>query len=444
MKLAVVGTGYVGLVTGTCFAESGNDVICVDIDQTKVENMKQGKIPIYEPGLEEVFLRNIKANRLSFTTDLEDGVKDADIVFLALPTPPGEDGQADLSYVKAVADKIGNYLTGYTVIVDKSTVPVGSAEEVRSLIEPKNAKATFDVVSNPEFLREGLAVQDFMNPDRVVIGTTSRRAQRLMTELYKPFVEGEQQIIIMDERSAEMTKYAANSFLALKVTFINEIANLCESLGADVESVRQGIGTDNRIGKKFLQAGIGFGGSCFPKDVMALQHMAAQQDYQFRILNAVVRVNTLQKKRLIQKAKDFYGGSLVGKRFALWGLAFKPDTDDIRESPALEIIDDLISEGATVTAYDPEATENVRKLYSSNDDVTLAEDQYDALESADALFIATEWKNFDQPDIKAMKDSMATPVIFDGRNLYDPKTMEKSGFFYSSIGRPAPIAELAL
>lgn len=432
MKIAVVGTGYVGLVTGTCLAETGNHVVCVDIDENKVNKMRNGEVPIYEPHLDVLFERNIKQGRLSFTTDLEEAVGPAQIIFLALPTPPGEDGSADLSYVLGVADQLGKMITDYKVIVDKSTVPVGTADKVTAAVQ-KNAKVDFDVVSNPEFLREGFAVDDFLKPDRVVVGTSSERAEKLMGELYKPYVRQGNPIIFMDEKSAELTKYAANAFLATKITFMNEVANLCELLDADVDKVRIGIGTDTRIGKRFLFPGIGYGGSCFPKDVQALAKSAAEVNYDFSILTSVMNVNEGQKTVIVPKIKDFYGGDLKGKHFALWGLAFKPDTDDIREAPALYIIDKLLEAGATITAFDPEAMENVKALLG--DKISFAEDQYSALESADALIIATEWSVFRSPDFERVVSGLNEKVIFDGRNLYDLDAMKELGFYYNSIGR---------
>src|ERR1700760_3904608 len=388
MKIAVIGTGYVGLVSGTCFAETGNDVVCVDIDVNKVQKLSNGQITIYEPGLEKLFLRNLKEERLRFTTNLEEGIREAQIIFLALPTPPGEDGSADLKYILGVSDDLGKLLKDYKVIIDKSTVPVGTAEKVHAAIS-KNYKGEFDVVSNPEFLREGVAVDDFMKPDRVVIGTSSDRARKLMNDLYSPYVRQGNPIIFMDERSAELTKYAANSFLATKITFMNEIALLCERLGADVDMVRRGIGSDERIGKRFLFPGIGYGGSCFPKDVQALVKSSQEVDYEFRILDAVMDVNEKQKLHLMPKVKKYFSGSLKGKHFALWGLAFKPNTDDIREAPALYMIDALVKEGATVSVFDPEAMTNVKRTIG--DKIQYATNQYDALNNADALIIATEW-----------------------------------------------------
>ncbi len=433
MKIAVVGTGYVGLVTGTCFAETGNTVTCVDIDESKVTRLKSGTITIYEPGLEKIFLRNLKEERLLFTTDLAEGIKDASIVFLALPTPPGEDGSADLRYVLGVAEEIGKIISDYKVIVDKSTVPVGTADLVREAVA-KNFKGEFDVVSNPEFLREGVAVDDFMKPDRVVIGTRSERAKKLIGELFAPFVRQGNPVIFMDERSAELTKYAANSFLATKISFMNEIAQLCERLGADVDMVRRGIGSDERIGKRFLFPGIGYGGSCFPKDVQALVKSASDSGYDFKILNAVIEVNEMQKLHLLPKIRKYFNNNLQGKHFALWGLAFKPNTDDIREAPALDIIDALVKEGATVTAFDPEAMNNVRQAIG--DKIQYAENQYAALKDADALIIATEWNEFRTPDFLKIVASLKNKVIFDGRNLFEVSSINGLGFHYESVGRP--------
>ncbi len=432
MKLAVVGTGYVGLVTGTCFAETGNYVTCIDIDQKKVEKLSAGQITIFEPGLEKLFARNLKEERLTFTTSLADGIKDAEVIFLALPTPPGEDGSADLSYILKVSEDLGGLLTDYKVIIDKSTVPVGTADKVRETIQ-KGFKGEFDVVSNPEFLREGMAVEDFMKPDRVVIGTTSERAQKLMLDLYAPFVRQGNPIIFMDEKSAELTKYAANSFLATKISFMNEIAQLCERLGADVDMVRKGMGTDERIGRRFLFPGIGYGGSCFPKDVQALARSSSEVNYDFKILEAVMEVNKKQKQHLIPKIKEHYG-SLSGKKFALWGLAFKPNTDDIREAPALEMIDALVSEGAKVCAYDPEAMNNVRNLIGHK--ISYSADQYSALDDADGLIIATEWNEFRTPDFEKIEKLLKQKAIFDGRNVFDVEQIKKKGFHYISIGRP--------
>lgn len=433
MKIAVVGTGYVGLVTGTCFAETGNNVTCVDIDQRKVDKLSNGEITIYEPGLEKLFTRNMKEGRLNFTTSLVEGVKGAEIVFLALPTPPGEDGSADLQYILGVAEHLGKILTDYTVIIDKSTVPVGTAEKVSQAIA-RNYSGEFDVVSNPEFLREGVAVEDFMKPDRVVIGASSERARKLLSELYAPFVRSGNPVIFMDVRSAELTKYAANAFLATKISFMNEIAQLCERLGADVDMVRRGIGSDDRIGKRFLFPGIGYGDSCFPKDVQALVKSSNEVNYNFRILNAVMEVNETQRKHLIPKIKNYFNNDLKGRHFALWGLAFKPNTDDTREAPALYMIEDLLAEGATVTAYDPEAMGNVRKVMGNK--IGYAENQYEALTGADALIIATEWNEFRAPDFNKVGNALKHRAIFDGRNLFESATVRALGFHYESIGRP--------
>jgi UDPglucose 6-dehydrogenase len=431
-KIAVIGTGYVGLVTGTCFAETGNQVVCVDINEAKVQKMREGIIPIYEPHLDVLFERNIKAGRLTFTTDIVAGIQDAEIIFLALPTPPGEDGSADLSYILGVADHLGKIITDYKVIVDKSTVPVGTAEKVTAAIQA-NANVDFDVVSNPEFLREGFAVDDFMKPDRVVIGTSSEKAKKVMEQLYKPFVRQGNPIIFMDEKSAELTKYAANSFLATKITFMNEIANFCELVGADVDKVRIGVGSDDRIGKRFLFPGIGYGGSCFPKDVQALVKSGKENNFSFQILDAVMKVNEEQKTVLIPKIKNFFRGDLKDKKIAIWGLAFKPDTDDIREAPALYIIDDLLALGADIVAFDPEASENVKAILG--DKINYAIDEYEALKEADALVICTEWGIFRNPDFDKMKTLLKDNVVFDGRNLFDLHEMNDRGFYYASIGR---------
>lgn len=432
MKIAVVGTGYVGLVTGACFAETGNDVTCVDINEEKVRQMRNGVLPIFEPDLDVIFHRNTQQNRLKFSTSLEEGIDKAKIIFLALPTPPGEDGSADLKYIEQVAGQLGSMLKGYTVIVNKSTVPVGTADKVRVIIA-KNAKVEFDVVSNPEFLREGVAVEDFMKPERVVVGTRSDKAKKLMEELYEPFVRQGNPILFMDERSAEVTKYAANAFLAAKISFMNEIANLCELVGADVDNVRRGMGTDTRIGKRFLFAGIGYGGSCFPKDVKALYYTSQENKYDFKILDSVMKVNELQRTRFVEKIIQKYGSSLKGKTVALWGLAFKPNTDDIREAPALYIIERLLAAGAKIRAYDPEAMENVKKIFG--DKIHFAADQYDALTGADFLVIATEWSTFRSPDFERIVNSLKEKVIFDGRNLYNTEHMLGLGFNYISIGR---------
>lgn len=442
MNIAIVGTGYVGLVTGTCFAESGNYVRCVDIDEKKVEKLSSGKITIYEPGLEKLFERNLKEGRLAFTTSLKEGIKDARIIFLALPTPPSEDGSADLKYVLSVAKSLGGLLEedDYKIIVDKSTVPVGTAEKVcRAINEElvkrkiKNPDGLYDVVSNPEFLREGVAVDDFMKPNRVVLGSRSEKAKKIMEQLYAPFVRQGNPIIHMDERSAEMTKYAANSLLATKISFMNEVAQLCEKLGANVDMVRRGIGSDERIGKRFLFPGIGYGGSCFPKDVQALVQSAAEVNYDFKILTAVMRVNQAQKSHLIPKILSYFNNDLKGKTIALWGLAFKPNTDDIREAPSLIIIDHLLSHGATIQAYDPEAMENVKNQIGNK--ISFCENQYEALKGADALVIATEWNEFRTPDFNFIRKLMKAPIIFDGRNLFDLWQMEDANFHYESVGR---------
>jgi len=431
MKIAVVGTGYVGLVSGTCFAETGNDVICVDIDQSKVDRLSNGQITIFEPGLEVLFKRNLKEGRLKFTTVLEDAIKDSVVIFLALPTPPGEDGSADLRYVLGVADHLGKIMTDYKVIVDKSTVPVGTADKVHAAIAA-NFKGEFDVVSNPEFLREGVAVDDFMKPDRVVIGAANQRAFDVMDELYAPYVRQGNPVMHMDAKSAELTKYAANSFLATKISFMNEIARLCELMGADVDMVRKGVGSDDRIGKRFLFPGIGYGGSCFPKDVKALVHSASQVNYDFKILKAVEDVNADQKKALLPKI-DGHFGTISGKTVAMWGLAFKPNTDDIREAPALEMIDALIERGASVKCYDPEAMENVKQVMG--DKITFCESGYDTLYGSDFLVIATEWPEFRTPDFEKIGSLLSEKVIFDGRNLFDLEVVKKHGFSYYSIGR---------
>ena len=432
MNITVVGTGYVGLVTGTCFAETGNTVVCVDIDKKKIEKLASGKITIYEPGLEQLFERNLKQGRLFFSTNLAEGIKEAKIIFLALPTPPGEDGSADLKYILGVAEELGPLLKDYTVIVDKSTVPVGTADKVRSKVGLKS-KVAFDVVSNPEFLREGVAVEDFMKPERVVIGTNSERARKVMETLYSPFVRQGNPLVFMDERSAELTKYAANSFLATKISFMNEIANLCELVGADVDSVRKGIGTDSRIGKRFLFPGIGYGGSCFPKDVQALEKSSSDANYDFKILKAVMDVNHDQKTRLIPRVKDYFKGDLKGKTIAMWGLAFKPHTDDIREAPALYNIEELLKAGAIIKAHDPESMENVKEILGSK--IQYCQTPYEAAENADAIFIATEWPEFRTPDFEKLSTILKAKVIFDGRNLYDLSLMKDLKYTYYSIGR---------
>src|SRR6478672_11682196 len=432
MKIAVIGTGYVGLVTGTCFAETGNTVICVDIDEEKVNKLSRGEMTIYEPGLEKLLTRNLREGRLKFTTNLADSVNDSLLLLLALPTPPGEDGSADLSAILKVANELGKIIKEYKIIIDKSTVPVGTADKVCKAVAA-NCKSDFDVVSNPEFLREGLAVEDFMKPDRVIIGTSSERAKKILSELYAPFVRQGNPLVFMDVRSAELTKYAANSFLATKISFMNEIAILCEKLGADVDMVRRGLGSDDRIGKRFLFPGIVYGGSCFPKDVQALVQSAAEVDYSFNILKAVMDVNERQKTYLVNKIKRYYNDDLAGKHFAIWGLAFKPNTDDIREAPALEIINALLESGASVCAFDPEAVNNVKQIFG--DRINFAETQYECIEQADALIVATEWNEFRTPDFDKILSLLKDPVIFDGRNVFDVQVMEKKGFHYESIGR---------
>lgn len=432
MKIAVIGTGYVGLVTGTCLAETGNEVLCIDIDQEKVNKMQKGEVPIYEPHLDVLFERNIKANRLKFSTKLEEGLEHGDIIFLALPTPEDEDGSADLKYILGVADDIGKLIKDYKVIVDKSTVPVGTSDKVKAAIA-KHATVDFDVVSNPEFLREGFAVDDFLKPERIVIGSSSDRATKLMEKLYKPYVRSGNPIIIMDEKSAELTKYASNSFLAAKITFMNEIANFCEKVGADVDKVRIGMGTDSRIGKRFLFPGIGYGGSCFPKDVKALHKSGLDNNYNFKILDAVINVNARQKLVLIPKIENHFDNNLKGKTIAIWGLAFKPETDDIREAPSLYMINQLLAQGCNIVAFDPEAMPNVKRKLG--DKITFADNMYDALKDVDALVISTEWSIFRTPNFSKMKDLMASHTIFDGRNLYEVKEVQNEGFKYVSIGR---------
>ena len=432
MKISVIGTGYVGLVTGTCLAETGNEVVCIDINDEKVKQMQNGVVPIYEPHLDILFERNIKANRLTFSTSLKEGIDHGDIIFLALPTPEDEDGSADLSYVLGAAKDIGKLIEDYKVIVDKSTVPVGTADKVKETIA-KETSVDFDVVSNPEFLREGFAVDDFLKPERIVVGSSSERATKLMEKLYKPFVRSGNPIIIMDEKSAELTKYAANSFLATKITFMNEIANFCEKVGADVDKVRVGMGTDSRIGKRFLFPGIGYGGSCFPKDVKALHKSGKDNGYEFDILNAVIKVNDLQKKILIPRIQSYFNNDLNGKTFAVWGLAFKPETDDIREAPALYMIEELLKHDVTLNVFDPEAMPNVKRKFG--DQLNYASNMYEAAKDADALIICTEWSIFRTPDFNKLKENIKNQVIFDGRNLYDVNDIKAEGFYYSSIGR---------
>ena len=438
MKIAVIGTGYVGLVTGTCLAETGNIVSCIDIDANKIARLNEGDVPIYEPQLDAYFERNMKAQRLFFTTSLVDGIKDAEVIFLALPTPPGEDGSADLSYILNVAEQLGSMIENYTIIVDKSTVPVGTADKVHEIIS-KKARGAFSVVSNPEFLREGFAISDFMKPDRVVIGTDDATARKVMERLYKPFVRQGNPIIFMDAKSAELTKYAANAFLATKITFMNEIANYCELVGANVDHVRIGIGSDERIGKRFLFPGIGYGGSCFPKDVQALVKSGKDDDFDFNVLRSVMEVNTRQKTILFPKIMNYFDGNIRGKNIAVWGLAFKPDTDDIREAPALYLINKLVESGAVITAFDPEAMENVRTQIG--DKIQYADNEYDALKEADALIICTEWSIFRNPDFSRIKAEMKGNALFDGRNLFDLEDMESKGFCYFSIGRKAIISK---
>lgn len=434
-KIAIVGTGYVGLVAGTCFAETGNDVICVDVVEEKVKRLSNGELTIFEPGLEVLFKRNLREGRLRFTTNLAEAVDHAELIFLALPTPQGEDGSADLKYVLQAAEDIGKLIKSYKIIVDKSTVPVGTAEKVRSIIA-QYAKCEFDVVSNPEFLREGVAVEDFLKPERVVIGSSSERAIAIMKQLYEPFVRQGNPILVMDERSAELTKYAANAMLALRISFMNEISNICDRVGANVDHVRRGIGTDSRIGKQFLYAGTGYGGSCFPKDVKALIKTAEEYGYDFKILKSVEAVNETQKRILIEKIDRRFGGAenVRGKKFALWGLSFKPNTDDIREAPSLVVIEELLKRGASIAAFDPEAMDNVRKLYEGR--ITFVAKCYDALVDADALVIVTEWNEFRNPDYAKMQAYLRSKLIFDGRNVYDPQKMKQMGFEYYSIGRP--------
>jgi UDPglucose 6-dehydrogenase len=438
LKISVIGTGYVGLVSGTCFAETGNEVICVDIDSAKVAKMKEGIVPIYEPGLEILFERNIKYGRLTFTTDIIDAIRNSEILFLCLPTPQDGDGSADLKYVLGVADDLGKFFKdnpniGFKILVNKSTVPVGTSEKVRNAVKKHAPDFDFDVASNPEFLREGMAVEDFMKPERVVVGTSNERTKTIIEELYEPFLRSGNPVYFMDEKSAEMTKYAANSFLATKITFMNEIANLCELTGADVDRVRIGIGSDSRIGKRFLFPGIGFGGSCFPKDVKALINTSNENNYDFKILKSVVEINNNQGNRFFEKIKLHYNGKIKGKHFAVWGLAFKPNTDDVRDAPAIKIIDLLIKGGASVTAYDPEAMDNFKTVYNSK--IKLAKGTYNALENADALIIVTEWNEFRKPDFSRVKALLKKPVIFDGRNLYDLEKMQDLHFTYYSIGR---------
>jgi len=433
MKIAVVGTGYVGLVLGACMAESGNDVICVDKDAKKVAMLRRGKIPIFEPGLEEIVKRNKAEGRLVFTTDLQKGVRASEVVFIAVGTPQGEDGSADLRHVMNVARDIARAMNGYKVIVDKSTVPVGTAEKVREVVR-RETTHPFSVVSNPEFLKQGAAVDDFMKPDRVVIGAEDPRAAEIMVKLHKPFTRTGAPIMVMDCASAELCKYASNAMLATKISFMNEIANVCDLFGADVDRVRQAVGSDRRIGNSFLFPGVGYGGSCFPKDVKALVKFSSDKKYEFKILKAVDQVNDFQKRVMVKKIDAHFGGSLKGKTIAVWGLAFKPKTDDMREAPAVPIIEALLAKGAKVHAYDPEAASVAKAIFGNK--VTFASKNYDALKGADALAVITEWQEFREPDFTRIKKLMRTPVVFDGRNIYQPDQMKALGFTYLSIGRP--------
>ncbi|MGD1005724.1 MAG: UDP-glucose/GDP-mannose dehydrogenase family protein [Ignavibacteriaceae bacterium] len=438
MNIAIVGTGYVGLVTGTCFAETGNEVICVDIDKRKIEKIKNGIVPIYEPGLEVLIERNIKVGRLKFTTDINEAARKSGIIFLCLPTPQDGDGSADLKYILSVADELGKLFKaepniGYKILVDKSTVPVGTSDKVRAAVKKHAPDFEFDVASNPEFLREGMAVDDFMKPERVVIGTSNEKTKELLILLYEPFIRSGNPIYFMDERSAEVTKYAANSFLAVKISFMNEIANLCELVGADVDKVRTGIGSDSRIGKRFLFPGIGYGGSCFPKDVMALANTANENNYDFKILKSVIEVNSNQAALFIAKIVSYFNGNIKNKHFAVWGLAFKPNTDDMREAPSIKIINGLLNKGAIISAYDPEAKETTKAILGEK--IEYASSSYQALDKADALIIVTEWNEFRTPDFNKIRSLLKEPVIFDGRNLYDPDKMKENNFIYYSIGR---------
>jgi len=438
LNIAVIGTGYVGLVTGTCFSETGNEVICVDIDSVKVEKMKKGIVPIYEPGLEVLVERNIKVGRLQFTTDLYEAARKAEVIFLCLPTPQDGDGSADLQYILKVADELGKFFKkepgiGYKILVDKSTVPVGTSDKVKAIVKKHAPDFEFDVASNPEFLREGMAVDDFMRPERVVIGTSNEKTKDILSHLYEPFIRSGNPIYFMDERSAEVTKYAANSFLAVKISFMNEIANLCERVGAEVDKVRIGIGSDSRIGKRFLFPGVGYGGSCFPKDVIALVNTANEHNYDFKILKSVIEVNTKQAALFIDKIVKHYNGNIKNKRFAVWGLAFKPNTDDVREAPSIKIINGLLNNGAIIAAYDPEAKETTKAILGNK--IEYVDNSYQALENADALIIVTEWNEFRTTDFNKIKSLLKEPIIFDGRNLYDPDKMKDNDFIYYSIGR---------
>jgi UDPglucose 6-dehydrogenase len=430
MRVAIIGTGYVGLVTGTCLAEIGHDVVCMDIVEEKVLSLQKGHVAIYEPGLAELVNKNQEAKRLRFTSSLKD-ISGAAIVFFALPTPPGAGGEADLSFVLSAAKDVAHIIDDYTVLVNKSTVPIGTSQKIKELVSAET-KTSFDVVSNPEFLREGSAVSDFLNPDRIVVGSSSNKARTVMEELYQPFTNKGVKLLLMDEASAEMTKYAANSFLATKISFMNEIANLCERVGANVDFVREGIGTDERIGSRFLYAGIGYGGSCFPKDVMALHRLSIAQDYDFKILSAVMEVNAEQKKVLLHKIAAHYGKDLSGKTFALWGLAFKADTDDIREAPSLEIIQELLDCGAKIQAFDPEAMANTKRIFP---DISYAANEAETLKGADALIVVTEWREFIASDLQVIANQLKDKIVFDGRNIFDPETMRATGLSYVSIGR---------
>jgi len=433
MNITVIGTGYVGLVSGTCLADMGNNITCVDIDEKKVQEMQQGKIPIYEPNLEELFQRNIAGNRLHFTTNLKEAIKDSTIIFLALPTPQDKDDSADLSYIEAVAHDLGNLIDGYKIIINKSTVPVGTSDKVKEIVA-SHTEIEFDVVSNPEFLREGYAVKDFMEPQRIIIGSRSEKAKKILSKLYKPFISIKRPIIFMDERSSELTKYASNTFLATKITFMNEVANLCEKIGADVDMVRIGMGSDARIGNRFLFPGIGYGGSCFPKDVNALVKSSDDAGYDFKILKSVLNINVKQKKSLVPKVNRYFDNNLSNKKIAIWGLAFKPSTDDIREAPAIDVINELLlKDDVQISAYDPEAMPNMKRIYG--DKIHFAANAYEALENADCLLICTEWSEFISPDFSKMIALMKSPVIFDGRNIFDLEVMDTNGFHYESVGR---------
>jgi len=438
VKVTVIGTGYVGLVAGTCFAESGNDVICVDIDEAKIDRLRRGEVPIYEPGLEELIRRNVTEGRLSFSTDLAGAIRHALVCFIAVGTPQGEDGSSDLRYVIKVAEDIGTLIDGYRVVVCKSTVPVGTHLKVREAIESRTDHE-FDVVSNPEFMKEGAAIDDFLKPDRVVVGCDSPRAGQIMTDLYDPFVRGGAPILVMDNASAEMVKYAANSLLATKISFMNEIANLCESVGADVSLVRRGVGLDTRLGMSFLYPGLGYGGSCFPKDVRSIIHTAAEAGLEFSLLKAVDEVNNRQKRRLFEKIFAHYNGDLGGRHFAIWGLAFKPRTDDMREAPSVGLVEELLGAGCTISVHDPEAMDVARKIFG--DRISYHRQNYEALDGADALLVVTEWNEFRRPDFERMRRRLKEPVVFDGRNLWEPSDMAELGFTYFPIGRPAVNAD---